>query len=130
MRRKALHKPCPLAVVASHVRLPANFTPSRMTGSLHAGVRTTPAVITGFTVRTEPGFNTPIYQCAFTTTPGQWEEHRLLGKDFVPTFRGRVLSDLPPLNPAKVLSVGFLIADKQAGPFRLEICWVKAGREE
>jgi monofunctional biosynthetic peptidoglycan transglycosylase len=83
-----------------------------------------------FTARTESGFNTPIYQCAFTTKPGQWEEHRLLGKDFVPTFRGRVLSDLPPLNPAKVLSVGFLIADKQAGPFRLEICWVKAGREE
>jgi hypothetical protein len=33
---------------------------------------------------------------------------------------------VPPLNPAKVSSVGFLISDKQAGPFRLEIGWIKA----
>ena len=62
----------------------------------------------------------------FTTKQGQWEEHRLPFSDFVPTFRGRVLTDLPPLNPAKVNSIGFLISDKQAGPFRLEIGWIKA----
>lgn len=50
-----------------------------------------------------------------------------LAKDFVPTFRGRVLSDVPPLNPAKVSSVGFIIADKQDGAFRLEIAWMRAG---
>ena len=79
-----------------------------------------------FSVRTGAGFDTPLYQCSFTTTPGQWEEHRLAFGDFVPTFRGRVLTDVPPLNPAKVNSVGFLISDKQAGPFRLEIGWIKA----
>ena len=73
------------------------------------------------TVRTETGFDTPIYQSAFTTKRGEWEEHRLPFKDFVPTFRGRVLTDVPPLNPAKVSSVGFIIADKQDGPFRLGI---------
>jgi hypothetical protein len=78
-----------------------------------------------FTVRTESGFDTPLYQCAFTTKRGEWEEHRLAFKDFVPTFRGRVLEDVPPLNPAKVASVGFLIADKQDGAFRLEISRVK-----
>jgi len=51
-----------------------------------------------FTVRTESGFDTPIYQyqCVFTTKRDEWEEHRLPFKDFVPTFRGRVLTDVPP----------------------------------
>jgi NADH dehydrogenase [ubiquinone] 1 alpha subcomplex assembly factor 1 len=79
-----------------------------------------------FSVRTGVGFNAPQYQCSFTTKPGEWEEHRLAFSDFVPTFRGRVLKDVPPLDPAKVNSVGFLISDKQAGPFRLEIGWIKA----
>jgi hypothetical protein len=79
-----------------------------------------------FSVRTGAGFDTPLYQSSFTTRQGEWEEHRLAFSDFVPTFRGRVLTDVPPLNPAKVNSVGFLIADKQAGPFRLEIGSVKA----
>lgn len=79
-----------------------------------------------FTARTEAGFDTPIYQCAFTTKCGDWKEHRLPFKEFVATFRGRVLTDAPPLNPAKVTSVGFLISDKQEGPFKLEVAWIKA----
>jgi len=79
-----------------------------------------------FTVRTERSFDTPIYQCAFTTRRGEWEEHRLAFKDFVPTFRGRVLTHVPALDPARVTSVGFLISDKQEGSFKLEVAWIKA----
>ena len=79
-----------------------------------------------FTVRTETNFDTPIYQCAFATNRGEWEEHWLPFKDFIPTFRGRVLTDVPPLNPAKVSLVGFLISDKQDGSFQLEVGWIKA----
>jgi len=79
-----------------------------------------------FSVRTGAGFDTPLYQCSFTTKQGEWEEHRLAFTNFVPTFRGRVLTNVPPLNPAKVNSVGFLISDKQAGLFRLEIASIKA----
>jgi len=78
-----------------------------------------------FTVRTATGFDAPLYQCGFVTKRNEWEEHRLVFKDFVPTFRGRTLTDVPPLNPANVVSVGLLIADKQEGPFRLEMSWVK-----
>jgi hypothetical protein len=46
-------------------------------------------------------------------------------KQFIPTFRGRVLSGEPPLDPTKVTSVGFLISDNQAGPFQLEVAWIK-----
>jgi len=79
-----------------------------------------------FTVRTETGFDTPLYQCAFTTKCGKWEDHRLLFKQFMPTFRGRVLTDALPMNPANVTSAGFLIADKQAGAFQLEIASIRA----
>ncbi|MCU0789324.1 MAG: CIA30 family protein [Verrucomicrobia bacterium] len=81
-----------------------------------------------FSVRTGAGFDTPLYQCGFMTKPGEWEEHRLAFSDFVPTFRGRVLTDVPPLNPAEINLVGFLIADQQAGPFRLEVAWINMTR--
>jgi monofunctional biosynthetic peptidoglycan transglycosylase len=79
-----------------------------------------------FTVRTEAGFEAPLYQYGFTTKRNQWEERGLGFKDFVPTLRGRTLTGVPPLNPAYVMSVGCLIADKQEGPFRLEMSWIKA----
>lgn len=79
-----------------------------------------------FTARMDQRFDSAIYQCAFTTKQGEWAEHRLPLRDFVASFRGRVLTDVPPLNPAEVTSVGFLISDNQAGNFRLEVGWIKA----
>ncbi len=81
-----------------------------------------------FTVRTERSLDSAVYQAEFVTKAGEWQEHRLALKEFVPTFRGRVLSGRPPLDPAKIASVGFLISDKQSGPFGLEIDWIKAVR--
>ncbi|MEY6434122.1 CIA30 family protein [Thioalkalicoccus limnaeus] len=78
------------------------------------------------TARTDPSFDSAVYQLSFATKQGEWEEHRLPFRDFVPTFRGRVLSGEPPLDAGKIASVGFLIAERQAGPFRLEIAWIKA----
>ena len=79
-----------------------------------------------FTVRTETGFDAPLYQCGFETRRGEWEEHRLAFKDFVPTFRGRILTGVPPLDPGRITSVGLLISEKQDGPFQLEVAWIKA----
>ena len=79
-----------------------------------------------FTVRTGSSFDAPKYQAEFTTKRGECEEHRLAFKDFVPMFRGRVMANVPPLNPADIASVGVLIADKQAGPFHLELIWIRA----
>ncbi len=81
-----------------------------------------------FTARTDRSFDSALYQMAFPTRKGEWEEHRLPMKDFVPTFRGRVMSGEPLLDPAKVTSVGFLISDKQSGPFHLEVAWIKASK--
>jgi len=79
-----------------------------------------------FTARTERSFDSAVYQSVFPTRKGEWEEHRLPMKDFVPTLRGRVLSGEPALDAAKVTSVGFLISDRQDGPFQLAVAWIKA----
>ena len=79
-----------------------------------------------FTARTGRNFASAIYQSAFTTKKGEWEEHRLPFQQFIATFRGRVLATEPPLDPVNITSVGFLVSDKQDGPFRLEIGWIKA----
>lgn len=79
-----------------------------------------------FTARMNQHFDGANYQCPFPTKQGEWQELRLPLKDFVPSFRGRVLKDEPPLDAAKVASIGFLISDQQEGPFHLEIAWIKA----
>ena len=78
-----------------------------------------------FTARMDRSFDSPIYQAVFASKKGEWEEHRLPFNQFAATFRGRMLSSEPPLDPSKVTSVGFLISDQQAGPFRLEVSWIK-----
>jgi NADH dehydrogenase [ubiquinone] 1 alpha subcomplex assembly factor 1 len=70
-----------------------------------------------FTARTDPSLDSAIYQCSFTTKKDEWEEHRLPLKQFIPTFRGRVLSSEPPLDAARITSVGFLISDQQDAHF-------------
>ena len=79
-----------------------------------------------FGARDGPTFDTPLYQTSFTTAPGTWKDQKLAVNDLAPAFRGQILTDLPPLNPAQIGSVSFLISDQQAGPFRLEIAWIKA----
>jgi hypothetical protein len=81
-----------------------------------------------FTVRTETGTDTPRYQCVLPTKRGEWQIYCLKFKDFVPTFRGRALNDVAQLDASKITLVGFLISDKQDGPFRLEISGIKASR--
>lgn len=79
-----------------------------------------------FTVRAADDFSGANYQLAFATERGAWQEVRLPFADFIPTYRGRVLTGTPPLTPGRVGSVGFLISDKQAGEFQLEVEWIKA----
>jgi NADH dehydrogenase [ubiquinone] 1 alpha subcomplex assembly factor 1 len=70
------------------------------------------------------------YQAIFFTDPSGWTESRLSFDEFVPVFRGSVVDGAPDLEPARILRVGFMIADKQEGLFRLEIKEVRAYRDE
>jgi monofunctional biosynthetic peptidoglycan transglycosylase len=77
-------------------------------------------------VRTDNRFDGISYRYRFATQPEIWLNIRVPFSEFVPTFRGRVLSNVSPISPDQIQQVGFLIADKQAGNFRLEIDWIKA----
>jgi NADH dehydrogenase [ubiquinone] 1 alpha subcomplex assembly factor 1 len=70
------------------------------------------------------------YQALFNTKSGKWINVNLPFKDFIPVYRGRMVSGASPLEPSRIQRIGFMIADKQAGPFNLEISWIKAYSEE
>ena len=65
------------------------------------------------------------FRQTFKTKKGEWIEVSLPVDKFVATFHGRVFPD-QKLDPRKVNSVGFLLGDKKAGPFKLEVEWIKA----
>jgi hypothetical protein len=74
-----------------------------------------------FSVRTDDSFDGISYQCGFHPPAGTWMFCRLACDRFLPTWRGRVLSDQPPLDPTRVRQVGLLIAERQNGDFSLAI---------
>jgi monofunctional biosynthetic peptidoglycan transglycosylase len=77
-------------------------------------------------VRTDNRFDGISYRYRFATQPETWMNIRVPFSEFVPVFRGRVLSNVAPISPEQIQQVGFLISDKQAGKFRIEIDWIKA----
>jgi len=77
-------------------------------------------------IRTDNRFDGISYRYRFATRPETWMNIRVPFSEFVPVFRGRVLSNVAPISPEQIQQVGFLISDKQAGKFRIEIDWIKA----
>ncbi len=68
------------------------------------------------------------YRASFKTTAGEWTEVRIPLDKFVATSFGRIVPNAAPLNPGEITSVGFLLSDKKAGPFKLEVAWIKASK--
>jgi len=82
-----------------------------------------------FRARTSAAFDGVSYQVSFRADGDGWSTVKLPFSKFRPTWRGRVLTDRPPLDPAAIRALGFLISDKQEGSFRLDIDWIKASRD-
>ncbi|MFC1805991.1 CIA30 family protein [Planctomycetota bacterium] len=80
------------------------------------------------TVKTDRWIMAGSYRVEFDTTPGEWTEIRTPFADFRATSFGRELPNVPPPDPTKLSSIGFLIADKKAGPFSLQVASIKAYR--
>ncbi len=64
------------------------------------------------------------YRADFPTKPGEWKETAIPLENFKLQAFGQFLP-VKPINLAEVESVGFTLADKQAGPFELEIEFIK-----
>jgi NADH dehydrogenase [ubiquinone] 1 alpha subcomplex assembly factor 1 len=68
------------------------------------------------------------YRAIVKTKKDEWIEVRLPLEKFEATSFGRVVKDAGPVDPAEVNALGFLLGDKKAGPFKLEVEWIKAER--
>ena len=66
------------------------------------------------------------YRQSFKTKKDEWIEVSLPVDKFVATWRGRVFPN-EKLDPSKVTGLGILLGDKMAGPFKLEVDWIKVG---
>lgn len=76
-------------------------------------------------LRTDISLNTVNWQVRFDTADSKWQEQQFQWQEFRPTRHGREVPDLPALDPTSVVGAGLLIADRQEGPFRLEIAWLE-----
>jgi len=77
-------------------------------------------------IRTEDSFDGVAYRWSFKTRKDEWVTLEAPYADFVPTWRGRTPRNFPPIAASEIRQLGFLIADKEEGPFRLEVDWIKA----
>ena len=76
-------------------------------------------------LHTNEAFDGVHYQARFATRAGEWIEVVMPVTDFQPTFRGRPV-EAPALDPGRIRGFGLLIADRQAGPFRLVVASIRA----
>ena len=70
---------------------------------------------------TDDGFDSLNYQASFAPKGTDWQTLNLPLTDFRASFRGREVTDAPPLDPARIRQVGLMIAARQAGAFALDI---------
>jgi monofunctional biosynthetic peptidoglycan transglycosylase len=81
-----------------------------------------------FRVQVDGKFDGIAFKHDFSTSAGEWLEIDLPFASFQPTFRGRIPSGVKPLSASEIKQMGFLIADKTAGPFSLIVDEVTAFR--
>lgn len=72
-------------------------------------------------LRTDDHLDGLAWQAGFDTATGGWEVVLLPLAAFRPVVRGRPAPEAGPLAAARVRTVGFVIADGQAGPFWLDV---------
>ena len=65
------------------------------------------------------------YQSVFKTKAGEWIEVEIPFEKCVANSFGQRLRNAPALDPASIESVGITLADKQAGPFVIEVDWIR-----
>ena len=70
---------------------------------------------------TDDRFDSLSYQASFTPKGTDWQTLHLPLANFRASFRGREVTDAPPLDPARIRQVGLMIAARQAGPFKLGV---------
>jgi len=68
------------------------------------------------------------YRATVPTKKGEWIEVKVPLDEFEATSFGRIVRDAGAVKPEEVNALGILIGDKKAGPFKLEVEWIKVVR--
>ena len=68
------------------------------------------------------------YRATVQTKKDEWIEVKVPLDEFEATSFGRVVREAGAVKPEEVSSVGFLLGVKKAGPFKMEIEWIKVER--
>ncbi|WP_036198065.1 CIA30 family protein [Marinobacter sp. HL-58] len=62
-----------------------------------------------------------VYQHAFTPDTEDWSRIRLPFSNFIPTWRGKTVTDAEPLKTGLLASVSLFVSGRQAGEFELRM---------
>jgi len=73
-----------------------------------------------FRIRQDAGFDGVSWRATFSSS-AEWQQINIPLDRFMPVFRGRLVPQAGPVIPSQIRQIGFLLADKTAGPFELEI---------
>lgn len=79
-------------------------------------------------LRLDERFDGLHHEADFGTRADEWDEPRLAFADFRARFRGLDVPAAAALDPARITTLGLMIAERQVGPFRLEVAWIRALR--
>jgi len=73
-----------------------------------------------FRIRQDSRFDGVAWRAMFSTN-NEWQEIEIPLSEFIPVFRGYTVKEAGPVVPSSIQQIGFLLADKKAGKFELEI---------
>jgi monofunctional biosynthetic peptidoglycan transglycosylase len=68
------------------------------------------------------------YRAPLPTVKNEWAEVAVPLEDFIPTSFGNRVQGMGPVEPDEITSIGFMLSDKKAGPFKMQVEWVKVAR--
>jgi len=68
------------------------------------------------------------YRATVQTKKGEWIEVKVPLDKFEATSFGRIVKNAGLVKPEEINSLGFMLGDKKAGPFKMEIEWIKVER--
>jgi NADH dehydrogenase [ubiquinone] 1 alpha subcomplex assembly factor 1 len=69
------------------------------------------------------------YRAPLPTKKDEWTEIAIPLADFIPTAFGRRVQGMGPVEPEQINGLGFMLSDKKAGPFKMQVEWVKVERK-
>jgi monofunctional biosynthetic peptidoglycan transglycosylase len=68
------------------------------------------------------------YRATVQTKKDEWTEVKVPLEKFEATSFGRIVKNAGLVKPEEINSLGFMLGDKKAGPFKMEIEWIKVER--